>query len=74
MNYLNRLSNDRMLDWSELKVFTGDMLNVTKNLLFEIGRKLCGKRRKCWLPAFSPFPTNVSKPFSVELLNPGTVS
>ena len=24
------------------------------------GRKHCGKRRKCWLPAFSPFPTMVS--------------
>ena len=25
------------------------------------GRKHCGKRRKCWLPAFSPFPTMFSK-------------
>ena len=25
-------------------------------------RKHCGKRRKCWLPAFSPFPTNVFYP------------
>ena len=24
-------------------------------------RKLCGKRRKCWLPAFSPFPTMFSE-------------
>ena len=23
-------------------------------------RKYCGKRRKCWLPAFSPFPTMFS--------------
>ena len=22
--------------------------------------KYCGKRRKCWLPAFSPFPTMFS--------------
>ena len=30
-------------------------------------RKQCGKRRKCWLPAFSPFPTMFSKgyPFRV---------
>ena len=27
------------------------------------GRKQCGKRRKCWLPAFSPFPTMFSKGF-----------
>ena len=24
---------------------------------FGKGRKYCGKVRKCWLPAFSPFPT-----------------
>ena len=28
---------------------------------FEKGRKHCGKRRKCWLPAFSPFPMMFSK-------------
>ena len=27
------------------------------------GRKHSGKRRKCWLPAFSPFPTMFSKGF-----------
>ena len=26
----------------------------------EVFRKKCGKRRKCWLPAFSPFPTMFS--------------
>ena len=26
-------------------------------------RKHCWKRRKCWLPAFSPFPTMFSKAF-----------
>ena len=26
-------------------------------------RKHCGKRRKCWLPAFSPFSTMFSKAF-----------
>ena len=26
-----------------------------------MGRKHCRKRRKCWLPAFSPFPTMFSK-------------
>ena len=25
------------------------------------GRKRCGKRRKCWLPAFCPFPTVFSQ-------------
>ena len=26
-----------------------------------MGRKHCRKRRKCWLPAFSPFPAMFSK-------------
>ena len=26
-----------------------------------LSRKHCGKRRKCWLPAFSPFSHNVLK-------------
>ena len=30
-------------------------------ICFGKGRKYCGKRRKCWLPAFSPFPTMFSK-------------
>ena len=34
-------------------------LNI--ELKFWKGRKHCGKRRKCWLPAFYPFPTLFSK-------------
>ena len=30
-------------------------------ICFENGRKHLGKRRKCWLPAFSPFPKMFSK-------------
>ena len=29
----------------------------------ESSRKNCGKRRKCWLSAFSPFPTMFSTHF-----------
>ena len=32
-------------------------------ICFGKGRKHCGKRRKCWLPAFSPFPTMFLKGF-----------
>ena len=51
--------NDRILDQSKLKVFADDTINVAEKLKFVVGKveKLCGKRRKCWLPAFSPFPT-----------------
>ena len=30
------------------------------------GRKHCGKRRKCWFPAFSYFPTMLLKAFSCK--------
>ena len=32
------------------------------------GRKCCGKWRKCWLPAFSPFPTMFSKGFILRVV------
>ena len=35
------------------------------------GRKHCGKRRKCWLPAFSPFPTVFSKGFLLKIFKSG---
>ena len=42
--------------------------NPNIKICFENGGKHCGKRRKCWLPAFSPFPTMFSRAFfSVSL-------
>ena len=56
------LTNNKFLDWSKLKALADDKINVTK-LKFEKSEicfwkvgKHYGKRRKCWLPAFSPFP------------------
>ena len=34
-------------------------------------RKHCGKKRKCWLPAFSPFPTMFSKGFFFRVVESG---
>ena len=34
--------------------------------LFDKDEKHCGKRRKCWLPAFSPFLTMFSKGFFAQ--------
>ena len=31
-------------------------------------RKHCGKRRKCWLPAFFPFPTMFSEGFHLRVV------
>ena len=44
-----------------LAVFWKDNFNMAQIVHFFFffwwGRKHCGKRRKCWFPAFSPFPT-----------------
>ena len=37
--------------------------DLNTEIPFAMVRKHCGKRRKCWLPAFSPFPTMFSKGF-----------
>ena len=61
---LNCLPNNKILDWSKLKGFADDKVKVAEvEICIEKGRKQCGKRRKCWLPAFSPFPTMFSKGF-----------
>ena len=33
----------------------------TIKFVLDRAEKLCGKRRKCWLSAFSPFPSIYSK-------------
>ena len=66
MSGLNPLPNDTFLDWSKLKAFADDRINVNKKLKFVLSwvySKYGGKRRKGWLPTFSPFPTIFSKRF-----------
>ena len=61
---INFLSNDKILDMTKFKVLADDKINATEKLKFvlgQVGRKHYGKRRKCWLPAFSPFSNNVFK-------------
>ena len=66
----NLLSTDKILDRSELKAFADDKIIVTKRLKFGMrkGGKHCGKRRKCWLPAFSPFPTMFSEGYLLSVI------
>ena len=65
---MNLLANGKILDWPKLKALAGDNIDVIEKKLtliiyFGKGRKHCGERRKCWLPAFSPLPTMFSKGF-----------
>ena len=59
---INSLSNDKILDWSKLKAFADDKLDMAENLKYVLGRveNIVGKGEKGWLPAFSPFPTMFS--------------
>ena len=44
------------------QAFADNKINVTQKLV--LGTVMCRvKRRKCWVPALSPFPTMVSKGF-----------
>ena len=62
--WLNPSPQDKLLNSFKLRAFADDKINVTKKeILFGMVRKHCGKRRKCWLAAFSPFPTMFSEAF-----------
>ena len=52
-----------MLDWSNLKGFADDKINVAEIIfsLYDRVENIVGKKRKCWLPAFSNFHTLFSK-------------
>ena len=70
---LNSLPNDKIIDMSKLKAFADNKTDMIEKLKFVLGsignivgkgeRKHCGKRKKCWLPAFSPFPIMFSNSF-----------
>ena len=67
-NTLNSLANDKIFDRSKLKAFADDKISLTEKLKYVSWerRKHCGKRRKCWLPALSPFPTMFSKRLLIQ--------
>ena len=56
-----------------MKAFAEDKLNLAENfeICFGKNRKRCGKRRKCWLPAFYPFSAMFSKGFFPRLVKTG---
>ena len=63
--FINSLLNKKNLEGSKFKAFADNKINVTEKIeiCFGKSRKSCGKRRKCWLAAFSPFHTMFSKAF-----------
>ena len=61
--------NDKLLDETKLRAFADDNSKVATITisLFDRIEKHSGKRRKCWLPAFSSFPTVFSNGFFVRV-------
>ena len=51
----NSLPNYKSLDWSKIKAFADDKINVTEKLKSGLGRteNIAEKGKKCLLPAFS---------------------
>ena len=63
MTYFNTLPKDKNFDVTKLKAFADDK----NKICFGNVKKYCEKRRKCWLPAFCPFPTIFSKGLIVKV-------
>ena len=58
-NYrLNSLPYDKFLDWSKLKRFADDKINVTENLIFVLGQveNIVGKGENAGYQHFLLFP------------------
>ena len=65
------LPQTMILDSTKLKAFADNRIHVnvilTKILVLDrVGRNR--KRRLCWLPAFSPFPTMFLKGFALQVI------
>ena len=54
----NSLPNDKLLDWSKLKAFADEKMNVTQKLKFVIGRieNIMGKGENAGYQHFLLFP------------------
>ena len=58
------LPNNNNLDYTEFKESTDNKMNNTQIMISICHRgEICRKRKKSWLPAFSPFPTTFSETF-----------
>ena len=74
MPFVNQPFTKRQnINLSKFKGFADDISKVAKMANFvcdrvETWKKHCGKRRKCWLTAFSPFPTMFSKSLFLRVI------
>ena len=67
--FFNPLPNNKIFDWSKLKAFADDNINVNEKIQYILGRvENTVKRRKCWLPEFSAFRTMFSKGYLLRVI------
>ena len=71
----NSFPNNKILDWSKLEAFADNQKKSEWKIQIRFGKgwKHCGKRRKCGLPGFSPFPTMFSKALCFRVIKVGIV-
>ena len=71
----NSLPNDRILDWSKLKAFADDKINVTEKLkfVFERVENIVGKGENAGNQHFLLFPQCFQKASILGLLKVGIV-
>ena len=63
---INFLQNEKNLDWSKLKAFADDKINVNQKLKFDMGRveNTVGKGENAGYQHFLLFPQCFQRPFS----------
>ena len=66
----NSSPNDKTLDWSKMKAFADDKMNLNENLKCVLGRieNIVAKGEKAGYQHFSPFLTMFSKAFSLSVV------
>ena len=72
---LNSLPNNKISDWSELKSFADNKINVTEKFKFVLGRleNIVGKGENAGYQHFLLFPKCFQKACSLGLLKDGIV-
>ena len=72
---LNSLPNDKFLDWSKLKAFADNNINVTKKLKFVLERveNIVGKGENAGYQHFLLFPQSFQKVSYTRSLKVGIV-
>ena len=66
----NSLPNDKILDWSKLKAFANDKMNVNEKFNFGLGRtkNIVGKGENAGYQHFLLFPQCFQKAFSFQVV------